>query len=371
MPAAGNIPGSRWSSVSWTDSSGHLWLFGGFGFFDTVGNTGDLNDLWEFNPSANEWTWMGGTNKISCKTVAGGVYACGQPGVYGTLGVPATGNFPGGRQNATSWTDSSGHFWLFGGEGLDAAGNGGDLNDLWEFDPSTNEWAWMGGSSAMIFVTNGYSQPGVYGTLGTPAAGNTPGGRFTASGWTDSNSHLWLFGGVGYDANGKDGYFNDLWEFNPSTKEWAWMGGSSTFSYVGWGQPGVYGTFGTPAAGNFPGGRQQATNWTDSVGHLWLFGGGGEDWDGIQGDWIQGNFNDLWEFNPSTNEWAWMGGSSTVGQPGVYGILGTPAAGNVPGSRFNASSWTDSSGHLWLFGGDGSDANGNSGLLNDLWRYQP
>ncbi len=37
------------------------------------------------------------------------------------------------------------------------------------------------------------------------------------------------------------------------------------------------------------------------------------------------------------NEWTWMGGSSTVrnnnGQPGVYGILGTPAAGNIPGGR--------------------------------------
>ena len=64
-----------------------------------------------------------------------------------------------------------------------------------------------------------------------------------------------------------------------------------------------------------------------------------------------------------------MGGSSTVpstcltwpntcGQPGVYGTLGTPAAGNVPGGRFGAVSWTDSSGHLWLFGGLGHDASG-------------
>ena len=41
-----------------------------------------------------------------------------------------------------------------------------------------------------------------------------------------------------------------------------------------------------------------------------------------------------------------MGGSSTVGskggQPGVYGTLGTPAAGDIPGSRHSASSWTDS-----------------------------
>jgi hypothetical protein len=33
-------------------------------------------------------------------------------------------------------------------------------------------------------------------------------------------------------------------------------------------------------------------------------------------------------------------------------------------------SWTDTSGHLWLFGGEGFDANGTFGALNDLWEYQ-
>jgi N-acetylneuraminic acid mutarotase len=55
----------------------------------------------------------------------------------------------------------------------------------------------------------------------------------------------------------------------------------------------------------------------------------------------------------------------------VYGTLGTPATVNIPGSRLDASAWTDSSGNLWLFGGEGFDANGNLGYLNDVWRYQP
>src|SRR5271168_3799285 len=63
------------------------------------------------------------------------------------------------------------------------------------------------------------------------------------------------------------------------------------------------------------------------------------------------------------NEWTWIGGSSTVsapyGQPGVYGKLGTPAAGNIPGARDSGATWTDSSGNFWLFGGEGADANGN------------
>jgi N-acetylneuraminic acid mutarotase len=352
-PAAGNIPGSRGYATSWTDSSGNRWLFGGWGF-DASGNGGGLlNDLWEFNPSTNEWTWIGGS-----KTLGSDYYqpdgAYGTSGVYGTLGTPAPGNIPGARYYASSWTDSSGHLWLFGGLGFDANGNGGRLNDLWVFNPSTNQWAWMGGSNTI-------NQSGVYGTLGTPAAGNIPGARYEASSWTDGSGHLWLFGGFGYGASGTLSYLNDLWEFNPSTNQWAWMGGSNANGYSG-----VYGTMGTPAAGNIPGGRYAATSWTDGSGHLWLFGGNGY---GANGN--QGGLNDLWEFSPSTNQWAWMGGSSTYGSYGVYGTLGTPAAGNIPGYRTSAVSWTDSSGHLWLFGGIGPGASGAQGYLNDIWEFSP
>ena len=50
----------------------------------------------------------------------------GQPGVYGTQGVPSAANVPGGRYGSVSWIDSSGNLWLFGG-----AGRNGPLNDLW------------------------------------------------------------------------------------------------------------------------------------------------------------------------------------------------------------------------------------------------
>jgi N-acetylneuraminic acid mutarotase len=341
-PAAGNIPGGRYFASSWIDSSGHLWLFGGHGY----GNSMYLNDLWEFNPTTNEWTWMGGSSTAN------------QPGVYGTLGIPAAGNIPGGRYRAESWTDSSGNFWLFGGNGVDANGKDNELNDLWEYNLSTNLWVWISGSSTV--GSNGV-QPGVYGTLGTPAAGNIPGGRDGGTSWTDSSGNVWLFGGYGYDANGKGGELNDLWEFNPTTNLWTWMGGSST-RY----QPGEYGTLGTPAAGNIPVNRVCSISWTDNSGNFWLLGG-----ESYGGKGVTAWLNDLWEFNPSTNEWAWMGGSSTSNQPGVYGILGTPTAGNVPGSRGCPTSWTDNSGNFWLFGGYGYDANDNFGQLNDLWKYQP
>jgi N-acetylneuraminic acid mutarotase len=350
-PAEGNFPPPRQDAASWTDRQGHLWLFGGYSPSYDIGWS---NDLWEFDPASGEWAWMGGS-KIQ-----------NQSGVYGTLGTPAKGNVPGGRSDAMSWTDKSGHFWIFGGDGTDANGIGGYLNDLWEFNPSTKEWAWMGGNSTLgSHAFSGW--PGVYGTLRTPAPGNIPGGRWNGVTWTDSSGHLWLFGGEGFDAGDHIGSLNDLWEFNPSTKEWAWMGGSSRGSEMPdgyWGEPGEYGTLGTPAPGNIPGGRANAMSWTDKSGHLWLFGGLAYDAEGFKG-----NLNDLWEFNPSTNQWTWMGGSNNASKPGIYGTLGMPDAQNDPGGREWASTWVDGSGNLWLFGGWGN-AKSSGGYLNDLWRYQ-
>jgi N-acetylneuraminic acid mutarotase len=317
-----------------------------------------------------------------------------QSGIYGTLGTPAAGNYPGGRLGAASWTDSGGNLWLFGGNGLDSNGTVGLLNDLWEFTTSSNQWTWMGGSSTIAnscfqydIGKNVCATPGVYGTLGAPAAGNAPGSRAGATTWTDSNGHLWLFGGWGLDVSHQDQYYyNELWEFDPSTKEWTWMGGSSTgtgsscflwpnmwFPYCG--EQGAYGTLGAPSGGSSPGGRNGATGWIDNHGGLWLFGGQGFDANGQFSD-----LNDVWQFTPSTNQWAWMGGPNTVypelasgSQLGVYGTLGIPDAGNIPPTRYDAASWKDTTGNLWLFGGERTGWWGSDyfAMLDDLWEFTP
>jgi len=69
------------------------------------------------------------------------------------------------------------------------------------------------------------------------------------------------------------------------------------------------------------------------------------------------------------NEWAWMSGSRATNQMGTYGTLGTADAGNTPGGRQHAATWTDSSGDLWLFGGCGKDNNGALLPMNDMWKF--
>ena len=336
--SASNVPGARYSASSWTDSSGNLWLFAGVGY-DSVGGAGNLNDLWRYSPSTGQWTWISGGNGDDAA------------GVYGTLGTVSASNVPGARYSASSWADSSGNLWLFGGYGDDSTGSVGKLNDLWRYSPSTKEWTWISGEDVANVA-------GVYGTLGTASASNVPGARQAASSWIDSSGNLWLFGGYGYDSTGDLGYLNDLWQYSPSTNEWTWVSGSS-----GDNASGVYGTQGTVSAGNVPGGHQAANSWIDSSGNLKLFGGYGYD---SAGD--LGALNDLWQYSPSTKEWTWVSGGNVANASGAYGTQGTASAGDEPGARQAASSWIDSSGNLWLFGGAGYGSTGN-GYLNDLWRF--
>ena len=120
--------------MNWLDNSGDLWLFGGGGY-DSVGyaDIGELNDLWKFDPIDDTWTWITGSNKSD------------QSGVYGMEGTSVPGNVPGARTASVAWTDISGNFWLLGGYGFDAVGTYGFLNDLWEFDSTSNTWTWVSG----------------------------------------------------------------------------------------------------------------------------------------------------------------------------------------------------------------------------------
>ncbi|MGB8960326.1 MAG: kelch repeat-containing protein, partial [Candidatus Aminicenantales bacterium] len=255
-----NVPGARSGGVSWIDSSGKLWLFGGNGY-DSAGIGAILNDLWEYDPTTFEWTWVSGSNIAD------------QAGIYGTKGIASPSNVPGARVWATSWIDSSGKLWLFGGKGYDSAGNDDYLNDLWKYNPTTLEWTWVSGSNTV-------DQTGVYGTQGTAASSNVPGAREGAVSWTDSVGRLWLFGGS------SGGGWNDLWKFDLASLEWTWVSGSNIIS-----QRGIYGTKGTAASSNVPGARSGSISWIDSQGRLWLFGGVGNDSAGNLG-----YLNDLWHY---------------------------------------------------------------------------
>jgi N-acetylneuraminic acid mutarotase len=330
VAATGNTPGFLSGAVSWTDSSGYFWLFGGQGP-DVNFTIGPSNILWMFNPSTSQWTWVSGSNSL-------GSYPGGLPGVYGTKGTASSTNMPGGRYTAQAWTDKSGNFWMFGGVGADSTGQQNYLNDLWMFNVSSKQWTWVSGSNLA-------DQDSVYGNQGVASAANVPGARVDAATWVDQSGNLWLFGGGGFAQANSTGFLNDLWKFNIASSQWTWVGGSNVV-----GAAGVYGTEGTSSSANVPGGRQSAAAWTDSSGNFWLMGGGNQlDPNTFQ---ITAYFNDLWVYSSSANAWTWVAGSNTANPVGTYGTEGTPSASNIPSGRDGAATWTDSSGNFWLMGGE-------------------
>jgi len=336
--AAANRPGHRKGSVTWTDASGNLWLFGGEGY-DGSGSFGLLNDLWKYNISSGQWTWMKGSSNN------------GSSAVYGSQGTAAAANTPGGRTESVSWNDGSGNLWLLGGRTSSVQCN----NDLWRYNIANNQWTWMKGSNLA-------DQAGVYGSQFVPAAANTPGARSKSVSWV-ATGYLWLYGGEGFDDQPSFGLMGDLWRYSLSNNQWTWMSGQTVE-----GMPGFYGTINVPNSMNTPGGRHSALGWPGNNGNIYLFGGFGFA-DGLSSVTPTGEMNDLWVFDVSTNIWTWVKGSSTTNQPGNYGSLGVTLASNQPGSRSRAMGWAVSN-QLWLFGGNGYASN-TSGLLGDLWGLAP
>jgi N-acetylneuraminic acid mutarotase len=337
--STGNTPGARYSHTAIKASGGSFWYYGGYGY-DSISNFGALNELWKFDPTTSQWTWVSGLQYIW------------QIGVYGTKGTSAAGNQPGSKSYAAGWGDASGNIWFFGGFGLDSAISG-SMNDVWKYDPTGGQWTWTAGYSTNLQVAD-------YPPQGTPDI-IVPSARDEFMTWKDPAGNFWLFGGLGTGYNGDWGYLNDLWKFSPGTQMWTWVSGSHNAGLTG-----VYGAMGTGSTGNYPGGRISAVTWVDAAGKLWLFGGTG--YDSLS---AIGYLNDLWNFDPATLKWTWMAGGNVVNSAATYGTKGTGSISNIPGGRDSASSWVDSSGNMWLFGGTGRDSAGTSDYLNDLWKLDP
>lgn len=324
MPNPINLPPGRYGHAYWQDDAGNLWIFGGWGDWN-----GYRNDLWKYDIQTGEWTWMKGSQSMNAT------------GTFGTKGVAAMSNEPGGRTYCGFWKDDQGRFWIHGGHGNAVSTIDGNLADTWMYDPATNMWTWMHGYN----VVNTWEWSA---GLGIPDTMNIPSSRDGGHFWKDLNGNFWMFGGLS-----STDFEDDLWMFNPNTVMWTQVIASNT------NHNGIFGNLGVPAPANRPGGRGGGTTWTDQVGDLWLFGG--------LGDAITTNDdlrNDVWKYNIQSGMWTWMYGDSVFNDPGVFGQQGVANPSNKLPSMFFSRAITDGNGLTWIFGGDRW-----SNLYNLLWSF--
>lgn len=336
ISAASNKPGGRMSAATWVDSNGDLILFGGDGwgvYYSGGTATGYLDDVWKYNISKNEWTWINGDPDINVE------------GVYGQKGISSPINNPGGRSHTAYWQDSAKNVWVFGGHAAI-----GYVNDLWKYDLVLNHWVWVKGDSVFNFTQK-------FGVKGVENSLNNLPGRFRSAFWKDNEGNFWVCGGYGYDRWANEGRINDLWRYRPSTNNWTWMSGDTVRN-----SPGVYGTLGIPNKLNKPGSREGCVSWSDDYGNFYLFGGYGLAEAGSTNSYL----GDLWEFEPLTNQWTWIKGEKGQNAIGLYGTRGIASAETNPGARYRDVSWKDREGNLWLFGGKRYGV--YNSYLNDLWK---
>lgn len=388
-----NMPGSRAGAIGWTDANDNLYLFSGFGFDKDRGPI-RLNDLWKWDGAT--WKWISGSDVGDGKgsfgikdtpqesnspdarfgsgiwlngevvNLYGGdgcqadfwqwdgtnwIWKSGQPSVekegnYGTIGIANASNHPGIRMGAVTW-EVNGDLYLFGGQGRGEGNSEVFLNDLWKYDGSN--WTWLSGTSTSDDLGN-------YGEKGVAAESNLPRSRSLASSWKTSNGDLYLYGGFTRDGESFVS-LNDLWKWDG--QNWTWLSGDKTSNQLAY-----YGEKGVAAPSNDPGSRYGAVQWKDASGNLFLFGGliafesGGV-----------GEMADLWKWDGQN--WTWVDGPSSFfeQQYGIYGEKGVTSESSIPGPRYYATVFQSAQNEVYLFGGYGYDANGESSYLNDLWKW--
>ena len=328
IPSANNFPGSRCGGIAtWTDTTGNLWMFGGFGY-DVNGISYKLSDVWRYEPATNEWTWMSGSE-----------YTGAPPdfGTYQNSGINVT---PGNHGESTcSWKDTNDNFWVYGGDDYSGYGKS---SAMFKYDYSINEWAWMWGGPAYTNVN--------YGAQGISSSSNSPGSRLVYAHWKDTQERMWLSGG-------SDGsvFFSDVWMFDPLINEWTWMAGSNLSDDIS-----PHGMKCNAVQSFFPASRfENSSCWTDNNSNFWVFGGS-------ETEFNFNPFNDLWCFQPQSNRWIWISGDSISQQPGYYGTQGIASSSNIASARSGSTAWIDCESNLWLFGG----ASYFVGMFNDLWKFQ-
>ena len=400
VPNAANTPGGRVGSACWVDNNNNLWLFGGLIRDEIQGMGYYMSDMWKYDVTLNQWAWMSGTNSYTSLPS------------YGTKGVPAPGNWPGGRWMMGSWRDANGDVGVYGG-----ANNATTkvFGDLWRFNVSSNLWTWMSGAS-----TYSSNVPIAYGPQGVPSSTAFPGSRYTTQTSADNAGNLWLYGGL---LNFPGTLAGDVWRYNIASNMWTYVVPTGTTTY-----PTNYGTMGVGSASTHPTARNWAFSFEDNNGNMWIYGtqtkcdlwkfnistsiwtwmsgssqgcmgsygtlgvpnptifpiarfhepgeGGLKDsngsllfFGGTNG--INAMYNDLWKYIPSTGVWIWTQGSNQPDMGGIYGTIGVPGNFNYPGAREGQCMWMDNNGKLWVYGGRGFNQNGGPslyGLLNDLWK---
>ena len=254
-------------------------------------------------------------------------------------------NLPSSREHCGSGIFNN-KIWIFGGEGNSAG------SDIWYYDIGLKSWAFESNRGPNeVFTSKNIESTTAH-----------PGNRSRMASAMDKNGNFWIFGGETKDLGFHTGW-NDLWKFNTATKNWTWLGGSTTHSSAG-----SYNITGTP---DWPRARYRERGWFDKEGNFWIFGG--LYYDGVNAPYP---LNDMWKYNVSKSTWTCETGDCNQLHPpntpsGNYPpTVGQTSTTYLPRGRGDYGYWVDDDGYFWLFGGFNGEVHSPGTLaMWDTWKY--
>lgn len=210
VPGANNTPAGLTGAYGWVRNS-KLYLYGGYGLNRSYENErGKNNNVWEYNPSNNLWTWLNGDTAYHSYD-----YEMPDP----IIGMPRAGK-------RAAWYTS---------DKLYVMRDKGD--EMWAFDHNSNNWTKLKGDTVL--------QTPVWGQKGLCNMANTPGNEDPKTYW-EYNGKLYQISGSNQDI---------LWQFDPLNNCWTWIGGDTVTRRV------EFGNYGKAAAGVFPHSQGPAISW--------------------------------------------------------------------------------------------------------------
>lgn len=325
-PDASAQPGTRNRMATAMDASGNLWLFGGY-----KNNQDPMNDLWKYNVSTKLWTWVGGDNF--------------QEG-WGNA------NWPAARHRVRMWFDNNGDLWLYGGARQTASQNE-SFNDLWKYNPGTNNWTCVKGNANQTFAYTNTASGNYPASEGIGGTAYYPRARSDYGYWIDNNNNFWIFAGYAQSHSTHD--FADLWKYNPTTNEWTLVKGDNQ----------VHNNSNPQNNTSRPIQRDAPYCWKGNDGHLYFFGGANQ----------SGFRREVWHFDIGLNTWVndYVDASYDVG-PSINSPTGVDHANNHPGAQVTAINHLTTATHTYMFDGYGTGSNyttagSSAGFTGALNRY--
>ena len=383
-------------------SQDNIYLYG-----NGESNYGD-SSFWVYNLTIKQWKCIQ-TNNITTN--------------FGTKGIFNNTNTPGKRSRSITFTDNTGNLYLMGGTYIGYSTISVEYNDLWKYDISLQQWAWIGGYNTHTPGINGN-----YGTVGIESQNYFPSSRIELSPIVSNDGMVYIYGGFAPTFDGDTRY--DLWKYNPTNNSWtllfkptnnsqnivqlevedtnnrpgslinytSWFYGNSLWYFGGisrsttdvdaaqkkiwkfnlttqkWSclknptaTDAVYGQQNISNASNTPPSLLYMSNSVVHNDAAYFFGG--YELGGNTSTELNREFhNSLWKYNMLTNEWTWLKGKQLTKHPGFYGKKGVERTENLPSSRLHSFLWFDND--MNLFGGESYHGGGSFELSSqEFWKF--